>query len=158
MTMRLTFDLPDSAATEALGAQLAEPLREGGIVLLSGELGAGKTTLVRALLHALGHDGPVRSPTYALVEPYRIGSLEVRHLDLYRIADPEELEFLGLRDWLLPGYLLLVEWPERAQGLLPDADLSIELEHVEHGRKVRLHGAGRVLCAVRKRMPASETQ
>lgn len=133
--------LPDTTATEALGAALAPPLSKGGCVLLSGDLGAGKTTWVRAMLRALGHDGPVRSPTYAIVEPYRIGDLDVYHLDLYRIADPGELEFLGLRDWLLPDSLMLVEWPEHADGWLPEPDLALRFDHLDDGRRVRLTGS-----------------
>ncbi len=148
MTLTRTLELPDATATEALGAALAPALRGGGCVWLSGELGTGKTTLVRALLRALGHEGAVRSPTYALVEPYEIGGLEIYHLDLYRIADPEELEFLGLRDWLLPGNLILVEWPERAGGLLPAADLHLHLEHADAARRVRLVGDRRLLDAI----------
>lgn len=132
--------LPDAAATHALGRRLATVLRGGGIVHLHGDLGAGKTTLVRALLRELGHEGPVRSPTYALVESYDIAGLAVYHLDLYRTADPDELEFIGLRDWLQPGHLVLVEWPERGAGHLPDADLRIELAHAGEGRTVRLSG------------------
>lgn len=136
----LAFDLADPQATDALGARLAPALAGGGLVLLSGELGAGKTSLVRALLRALGHAGTVRSPTYALVESYRIGALEVRHLDLYRLADAGELEFLGLREWLRPGHLVLVEWPERAAAALPAADLAIALAHAGAGREVRISG------------------
>lgn len=148
MTATRTLSLPGPEQTQALGAALAPALSAGASVLLSGELGAGKTTLVRALLHALGHDGPVRSPTYAIVEPYRIGELPVYHLDLYRIADPEELEFLGLRDWLAPGTLLLVEWPERAGGFLPQADLRIRLEHAGEGRRAHLDGSAALLAAI----------
>ncbi len=132
--------LPDEAATIALGRQLATVLRQGGNVHLHGDLGAGKTTLVRALLRELGHDGPVRSPTYALVETYDINGLAVYHLDLYRTADPEELEFIGLRDWLRPGNLVLIEWPQRGAGYLPAADLRIDLAHAGEGRRVRLSG------------------
>ena len=132
--------LPDEAATINLGRQLAAALRQGGSVHLHGDLGAGKTTLVRALLHQLGHDGPVRSPTYALVETYDIHGLAVYHLDLYRTADPDELEFIGLRDWLRPGNLILIEWPERAAGYLPAPGLRIDLAHADDGRRVRLSG------------------
>lgn len=132
--------LPDEAATFALGRQLAAILGRGGTVHLHGDLGAGKTTLVRALLRELGHDGPVRSPTYALVESYDINGLDVYHLDLYRTADPDELEYLGLRDWLRPGNLILIEWPQRAEGRLPSPDLHISLAHEGEGRRVRLTG------------------
>lgn len=134
----LNLDLHDSAATEAIGAQLATRLNDGGLVFLSGDLGAGKTTLVRALLRALGHEGAVRSPTYAIVEPYRIGEMEVFHLDLYRIADPEELDYLGLREWLRPGVLVLVEWPERGRGALPAPRLHLHLEHAGESRRLRI--------------------
>lgn len=137
-TLPTTLDLPDAAATEALGASLAQRLRHGGLVTLEGDLGAGKTTLVRALLHALGHNGPVRSPTYAIVESYRIGDLDVYHLDLYRLADPDELDYIGLRDWLDGSNLVLVEWPERGAGFLPTPDLHIQLEHHGDGRVVTL--------------------
>lgn len=140
MNAGVSLDLPDAAATEALGARLAPLLAGGGLVTLSGELGAGKTSLVRAVLQALGHRGAVRSPTYALAEPYAIGDLEAWHLDLYRIADPHELEFLGLRDWLRPGVLVLVEWPERAAGWLPSADLEVVLAHDGEGRRAHLSG------------------
>lgn len=135
-----TIDLPDASATERLGIALAPRLRGGGLVTLGGDLGAGKTTLVRALLHALGHVGSVRSPTYAIVEPYRIGHLDIYHLDLYRIADPDELEYLGLRDWLRPGTLVLVEWPERGASFLPIADLHIQIDHRNEGRIATLGG------------------
>ncbi len=138
------IELPDSAATEAQGARLAAVLREGGVVFLSGELGAGKTTLVRALLRALGHVGPVRSPTYAIVEPYRIGALEVYHLDLYRIADPDELEYLGLREWLRPGVLMLVEWPQRGAGVLPRPDLHLHLDYAGEGRVLHIEASDRL--------------
>ena len=138
MTAPTHIDLPDSAATEAMGVRLAPRLRHGGVVFLSGDLGAGKTTLVRALLRALGHDGAVRSPTYAIVEPYRVDGLEVYHLDLYRIADADELEYLGLREWLRPGVLLLVEWPERGLGMLPAPDLHLHLDYAGDGRRLRL--------------------
>lgn len=138
--MTAALALPDVEATAALGARLAPLLAGGGLVTLRGELGAGKTSLVRAVLQAMGHAGAVRSPTYALAEPYLIGGLEVWHLDLYRIADPQELELLGLRDWLRPGVLVLVEWPERAAGWLPPADLEVLLEHDGEGRRVYLSG------------------
>lgn len=140
MTAAVALALPDVEATRALGARLAPLLAAGGLVALRGELGAGKTSLVRAVLEAMGNQGSVRSPTYALAEPYRIAGLEAWHLDLYRIADPGELELLGLRDWLRPGVLVLVEWPERAAGWLPPADLEVLLEHDGEGRRARLSG------------------
>jgi tRNA threonylcarbamoyladenosine biosynthesis protein TsaE len=133
--------LASAEATENLGARLAGALPAGCIVYLCGELGAGKTTLVRGLVRALGHVGPVRSPTYTLLEPYTLAGRQIVHLDLYRLADSEELEFLGLRDFLDGRSIFLVEWPERGQGFLPAADLTIELRHVATGRICRLVAA-----------------
>ena len=105
--------LSDEAATEAFGATLAQLLGNGGIVTLSGQLGAGKTTLIRGFLHALGHQGAVKSPTYTLVEPYELDGRPIMHFDLYRLGDPEELEYLGFRDYLDGSTLCLIEWPEK---------------------------------------------
>lgn len=130
--------LPDSRATEALGARLASVLPTPAVVWLQGDLGAGKTTLVRGLLQALGHNGAVKSPTYTLVEPYELGGRRILHCDLYRLADPEELEFLGLRDELDEHGWWLIEWPERGRGWLPEATLTIELAVADTGRHCRL--------------------
>lgn len=128
--MNPPIDLADAEATEAAGARLATALRgQGGVVLLRGALGAGKTTLVRGLLRALGVTGAVRSPTYTLVEPYDTADTRVLHVDLYRLADATEIEGLGIREALDGGTLLLVEWPERAPGALPPADLDLTLAH-----------------------------
>lgn len=134
----LKYALDSATATEALGARLAVRLRPGNILYLSGDLGAGKTTLVRGLLQTLGHRGTVKSPTYTLVEPYQIGDWRLFHWDLYRLADPEELEFLGLRDQLDGQAALLIEWPERGQGELPAADVEIALSYAGEGRACRL--------------------
>ena len=134
----LKYALDSATATEALGARLAARITPGCILYLSGDLGAGKTTLVRGLLHALGHRGTVKSPTYTLVEPYQIGDWRLFHWDLYRLADPEELEFLGLRDQLDGQAMLLIEWPERGQGELPAADVEIALSYAGEGRACQL--------------------
>lgn len=128
-------DLPDEAATLALGRQLAAVVGPG-LILLQGELGAGKTCLVRGLLRGLGYAGPVKSPTYTLVEPYATARLQVSHWDLYRLAAPEELDALGFRE-PSAGELRVVEWPERAAERLRDADLVLAIEYLGEGRRVR---------------------
>jgi tRNA threonylcarbamoyladenosine biosynthesis protein TsaE len=136
--MRLELDLPDVAATDALGRALARTLPRRAVVYLEGDLGAGKTTLARALLQALGVTGPVRSPTYTLIERYATAAGEFAHLDLYRIADPEELLYLGLDDLADGARLWLVEWPERGRGALPRADLHLALGRAGDGRRATL--------------------
>lgn len=133
-----TYVIADAAAMEALGAALARALDGGLLVHLDGELGAGKTTLVRGVLRGLGHAGSVRSPTYTLVEPYELAGRHVYHLDLYRLADPEELEWIGIRDLLDADSLALIEWPERGAGVLPAADLEIAIAYFGTGRSVTL--------------------
>jgi len=131
--------LPDESASERFGAALARAMMAGGpgvgaVVWLTGDLGAGKTFLVRALLRALGESGPVRSPTYTLMEPYELDGRRLWHMDLYRLSDPEELEFLGIRELDAADQFLLVEWPERGQGWLPGPDLKLQLHHRDPGR------------------------
>jgi tRNA threonylcarbamoyladenosine biosynthesis protein TsaE len=130
-----------AAETRAIGARLASALLEADepgplVVGLTGDLGAGKTTLVSGLLGALGHAGPARSPTYTLIEPYRLAGRDVNHCDLYRLRDPTELDDLGIRDLLAPRSLLLVEWPERAGNRLGIPDLSLQLGYLDEGRSV----------------------
>jgi tRNA threonylcarbamoyladenosine biosynthesis protein TsaE len=126
-TENLKIDLPDEAATLALGALVARGLQPGLNIYLSGELGAGKTTFVRGLLRELGFEGRVKSPTYALVELYVISRLNLYHFDFYRFRDPEEWHEAGFRDLFSPSNICLVEWPEKARDLLPTADISITL-------------------------------
>lgn len=130
--------LDDDAATLQLGAKLARGLRPGLIVYLKGELGTGKTTLVRGVLRALGYAGSVKSPTYALVEDYDVSSLYLHHFDFYRLKDPAEYIEAGFRDMFGGESVCLVEWPEKAHGVLPSADLRIVLEHRGSGRLVQL--------------------
>lgn len=129
---------------ERLGALLADCSPAALIVYLQGDLGVGKTTLVRGFLRRLGHTGAVKSPTYTLMEPYQIGGRSICHLDLYRLADAGELEYLGVRDLLQHEAVLLIEWPERGEGDLPAADLMVRIEHREQGRDVEIsaHSAG----------------
>jgi tRNA threonylcarbamoyladenosine biosynthesis protein TsaE len=134
--------LPDAESQAAFGARLAARLPRRLVIYLHGDLGTGKTTLARGILRGLGHQGAARSPTYTLIEPYEIGAARVYHLDLYRLADPEELEYLGLRDLLDEDALWLVEWPERGAGLLPAADLTIAIEYLPRGRRLTLRAHG----------------
>lgn len=133
--------LPDSDATEALGQALARTRPQPAVVHLQGDLGAGKSTLARALLRALGVTGAIRSPTYTLVERYPVEGGEAWHLDLYRIGDAGELEFLGLDEGA--AVLWLVEWPERGVAALPAADLQVMLEVDGMGRSAHLSGTSR---------------
>jgi tRNA threonylcarbamoyladenosine biosynthesis protein TsaE len=125
-------------AMEALGAQLAPVIGGLRLVSLRGALGAGKTTLVRGLVRALGHAGAVKSPTFTLVEPYPFDRFTLNHFDLYRLKSPEELEFMGLRDYLRDGNVCLVEWPERANGVLPVPDLEVNIEFSNGERRVQM--------------------
>ena len=136
--MSETLHIANDAAMLALGATLARRFSTGGLITLHGDLGAGKTTLVRGLLRELGHTGVVKSPTYTIVEPYALASGEVFHFDLYRLADAEELEYMGIRDYLRPDALCLVEWPEKAGGTLPTADLQVFIYHAGASRHVEL--------------------
>jgi len=141
----------------ALGARLALAIRKADpseplLVGLSGDLGAGKTTLVGGLLAALGHDGAVRSPTYTLIEPYRLASRDLYHCDLYRLRDPAELDDLGLRDLAVARSVLLVEWPERAGDRLGRLDLALRLHYADDGRLIEVEAGSepgrRVIAAL----------
>ena len=131
--------LKDENETVALGSALSVTLMPGTVVFLEGDLGAGKTTLTRGVLRALGHDGAVKSPTYTLCEPYLLASgQQFCHFDLYRLSDPEELEYLGFRDYLAGDAILFIEWPSRGEGWLSAADLTVSLSEVRGGREVVL--------------------
>ncbi len=134
----MELELPDPDAQLAFGERLGRLLPRRLVVYLEGDLGTGKTTLVRGILRGLGHGGPVRSPTYTLIEPYELPAARVYHLDLYRLSDPEELEYLGLRDLSGEDALFLVEWPGRGAGALPPADLTIRIHYQAQGRHLTL--------------------
>lgn len=149
----MPLDLPDLNATEELGQALAGALAGlpgAAVVTLTGELGTGKTTLVRSVLRALGHQGPVVSPTYTLVEPYEVGDRRLCHVDLYRLGAPEELEYIGLRELAGARDWLLVEWPEQGGGYLPAVDIDIALAYHGEGRSAGITtatGKGKSLAA-----------
>ena len=130
--------LPDEAATIALGAELLDLLTGAPLVFLHGQLGAGKTTLVRGILRALGHDGSVKSPTYTLLEPYDVAGRTIYHFDLYRIGGTEELDFIGIDELMDADAIKLVEWPERGAGRLPEPDVVIRLSLEGEGRRVEV--------------------
>ena len=143
----LLFALPDASATEVLGAALARTFpgaRLGAVVHLRGELGSGKTTCARSLLHALGVTATVRSPTYTLVDTYSVADLTCVHVDLYRIQTLSEVDELGLRDLTGPGYLMLIEWPEKGGAAVPRADLALQLTYAGEARTAMLAGGSEV--------------
>ncbi|ASF15827.1 tRNA (adenosine(37)-N6)-threonylcarbamoyltransferase complex ATPase subunit type 1 TsaE [Shewanella xiamenensis] len=149
----LTFQLHNEDETIAVGQKLARHIQAPLTLYLTGDLGAGKTTLSRGLIQGLGHKGAVKSPTYTLVEPYELDGVEVYHFDLYRLNDPEELEFMGIRDYFTQSSLCIVEWPDKGEGLLPDADIHLHLKYFNQGREIHIRAlteSGKTLLAAIK--------
>lgn len=138
----VTLYLADEDAMVALGTRIAQVTQGHGIVFLDGDLGAGKTTLSRGIIRGLGHVGSVKSPTFTLVEPYEIGEIRAFHFDLYRLVDPEELEYLGIRDYLEDDALCLIEWPQKGAGFLPKPDLTITISPQDSGRSLKILSQG----------------
>ncbi len=124
----------------AFGAKVISACSSGGIITLHGNLGTGKTTLVRGALESLGITTGVRSPTYTLIEYYPLAPLSIAHFDLYRLAEAEELEYIGFRDYLNDRTVCFIEWPERAEGILGDIGLQVNLDYHPEGRKIELTG------------------
>lgn len=132
----MTLFLDSTEATEQFGARLYALLPERCLVFLHGNLGAGKTTLVRGFLRAAGYTGTVKSPTYNLVEEYELASGKIYHFDLYRVADPEELEWIGIRDYFTTESICFIEWPEQGKGYLPLPDVELRLSVLAQGREL----------------------
>lgn len=138
MTEHFTINLLDSNETVEFGRRLSSVCVEPICIYLHGDLGAGKTTLTRGFIQGLGHIGNVKSPTYTLVEPYELADWQVYHFDLYRLGDPEELEFIGIRDYFTNTSHCLIEWPERGEGMLPKADIDLTLAYDQEQRIANL--------------------
>ncbi|BBP68551.1 tRNA (adenosine(37)-N6)-threonylcarbamoyltransferase complex ATPase subunit type 1 TsaE [Pseudomonas fluorescens] len=138
----VTLYLADEQAMSDFGARIARVTRGHGLIFLEGNLGMGKTTLSRGIIRGLGHVGAVKSPTFTLVEPYEIGDVRAFHFDLYRLVDPEELEFLGIRDYFEDDALCLIEWPDKGAGFLPKPDLTITISPQDSGRSLKILSQG----------------
>lgn len=138
----VTLYLADEQAMSDFGARIARITQGHGLIFLEGNLGMGKTTLSRGIIRGLGHAGAVKSPTFTLVEPYEIGDFRAFHFDLYRLVDPEELEYLGIRDYFEDDALCLIEWPDKGAGFLPKPDLTITISPQDSGRSLKILSQG----------------
>jgi len=136
--LRLTEHLANETATVEFAKRLAAHLPDKALIFLNGPLGAGKTTFVRGILRQSGHQGSTKSPTYTLVEPYQLPQKKFYHFDLYRLGEPEELEYIGIRDYLDESAVCLIEWPARGEGFLPQPDLVINLSYEGSARSITL--------------------
>ena len=135
-TKSVKYTLSNEQEMLDFSAKIAGSLSAGDVVFLQGNLGAGKTTVVRGILQYYGYSGAVKSPTYTLVEPYSLNGQKIYHFDLYRLGDPEELEYMGGRDYFDSNSICLVEWPEKADGFLPEPSLTLLISYYKEGRKV----------------------
>jgi tRNA threonylcarbamoyladenosine biosynthesis protein TsaE len=138
MNNTFSLHLADEAQTVAMGTRLSQLIKEGAVLFLHGDLGAGKTTLTRGIVQGLGHTGKVKSPTYTLVEPYELNDVSIYHFDLYRLGDPEELEYMGIRDYFSPQAVCVIEWPEKGFGFIPTPDLNVEMSYQGEQRKITI--------------------
>jgi tRNA threonylcarbamoyladenosine biosynthesis protein TsaE len=144
------FMVVGEPAMVALGERFGSFLQHGGVIFLHGDLGAGKTTFSRGVLRAFGHQGAVKSPTYTLVEPYEMADATVYHFDLYRLGDPEELDYMGIRDYFSNESISLIEWSSKGAGYLPGPDVHVDIIHVDSERRAVVFRAasekGQVIC------------
>ncbi len=144
MNTKYTKHLSNDDATIQMGHYIANAIKSGVVLFLNGDLGAGKTTLSRGIIQGLGHIGNVKSPTYTLVEPYELPKISAYHFDLYRLADPEELEFMGFRDYFNDKAVCIIEWPEKGAEFLPPADIELYLTYAGEQREITFHALSEV--------------
>lgn len=150
--------LPTEADTIDFAANMANLVPDTAVIYLYGNLGAGKTTFTRGFLRSLGYKDKVKSPTYTIVEPYEIEDKKIFHFDLYRVADPTELEYIGIKDYFSPGNICIVEWPELGGDFLPAPDLCCYIEPKEVGREIRLEANSETGKQIIKRIIATEAE
>lgn len=150
--MKRSYFLENEQATEALARKISHACKQHTVIYLSGDLGAGKTSFSRGFIQGRGFKGNVKSPTYTLVEPYEIDNWRVFHFDLYRLSDPEELEFMGIRDYFAQDTLCLIEWPDKGAGLLACADLETSIAYEGTGRRIDIESVSDVGFAVLKQL------